>query len=93
MRRRAGTIWWHGLSGICTTSFYQLPNSQFRLDWRVLAIGWLDRAHYEVGRLNRTLLFQEPRRLAYLNDGASSAPEARFSDHIRLELERRRHER
>ena len=47
----------------------------------------------EDGRLDRTLPFQELRRLAYLNDIANTAPAAGFGDHIRRELERRRHER
>ena len=85
--------WYHGLSANCTTSFYRLPNSRCRLDWRVLANGRLDRALYEDGRLDRTLPFPELRRIAYLNDIANSAPEAGFGDHIRRELERRRHER
>jgi hypothetical protein len=38
------------------------------------------------------LPFDELRRVAYLNDVANSAPEAGFGDHIRRELERRRHE-
>ena len=47
----------------------------------------------EDGRLDRTLPFKELRRLAYLNDIANAAPAAGFGDHIRRELERRRHER
>ena len=70
-----------------------MPNSRCRLDWRVLANGRLDRALYEDGRLDRTLPFPELRRIAYLNDLANSAPEAGFGDHIRRELEMRRHER
>jgi hypothetical protein len=85
--------WYHGLFANCTTSFYRLPNSRRRLDWRVLANGRLDRALYEDGRLDSTLPFPELRRIAYLNDVANSAPEAGFGDHIRRELERRCHER
>jgi hypothetical protein len=59
----------------------------------VIANGRLDRALYEAGRLDRTLPFPELRRIGYLNDVANSAPEAGFGDHIRHELERRRHER
>jgi hypothetical protein len=84
--------WYHGVCANCTTAFYRLPNSRSRLDWRVLANGRLDRALYEDGRLDRTLPFHELQRLAYLNDVANSAPEAGFGDHIRRELERRRHE-
>ena len=83
--------WYHGLFANCTTSFYRLPHSRFRLDWRVFANGRLDRALYESGLLDRTLLFQELRRIAYLNDVANSAPETGFGDHIRRELEKRRH--
>lgn len=85
--------WYHGLWANCTTSFYRMPNSRRRLDWRVLANGRLDRALYEDGRLDRTLPFPELRRIAYLNDLANNAPEAGFGDHIRRELEMRRHER
>jgi len=85
--------WYHGLCANCTTTFYRLPNSRYRFDWRVLANGRLDQALYEDGRLDRTLPFQELRRLATLNEIANSAPEAGFGDHIRRELQRRRHER
>jgi hypothetical protein len=85
--------WYHGLCANCTTTFYRLPHSRWRLDWRVIANGRLDRALYEAGRFDRTLPFDELRRSAYLNDVANSAPEDGFGDHIRRELERRRHER
>jgi hypothetical protein len=85
--------WYHGLCANCTTTFYRLPNSRCRCDWRVLANGWLDRALYEAGRLDRTLPFRELRRTAYLNEVANSAPEDGFGDHVRRELERRRHGR
>jgi uncharacterized protein DUF4105 len=83
--------WYHGVCANCTTTFYRLPSSQFRFDWRVLANGRLDRALYESGRLDRTLPFPELRRMGYLNDIANRAPEHGFGDHIRHELERRRH--
>jgi hypothetical protein len=85
--------WYHGLCANCATSFYRLPNSRFRFDWRVFANGRLDRALYEDGRLDRTRPFPQLWRAAYLNDIANSAPEDGFGDHIRRELERRRHER
>jgi len=85
--------WYNGLCANCTTSFYRLPHSRIRFDWRVLANGRLDKALYEVGRLDRSLPFQELRQIARLNDIANSAPETGFGDHIRRELERRRHER
>lgn len=85
--------WYHGLTANCTTSFYRLPNSRWRIDWRVLANGRLDRALYADGRLDRTLPFEELRRLAYLTDVANEAPADGFGDHIRRELERRRHGR
>jgi hypothetical protein len=85
--------WYHGLWANCTTSFYRLPNSRCRFDWRVLANGRLDRALYEAGRLDRTLPFAELRRAAYLNDAANGAPADGFGDHVRRELEKRRHER
>ena len=85
--------WYHVLFTNCTTSFYKLPSTQVRWDWRVIANARLDRVLYRDGRLDQTLPFQELRRLAYLNDIANSAPAAGFGDHIRRELERRRHER
>ena len=59
----------------------------------MLANSRLDKALYEAGRLDRTLTFQELKRIAYLNDIANSAPEDGFGDQVRRELERRRHER
>jgi hypothetical protein len=85
--------WYNGLCANCTTTFYRLPGSRCRFDWRVLVNSRLDRALYEAGRLDRSLPFPELRRAAYLNDVANSAPEAGFGDHIRRELERRRHDR
>jgi hypothetical protein len=92
-RLRETPRWYHGLTANCTTSFYRLPNSRCRLDWRVLANGRLDRALYADGRLDRTLPFEELKRLARLNDVANAAPADGFGDHVRRELERRRHER
>ncbi len=85
--------WYHGLCTNCTTSFYRLPNSRWRLDWRVLLNARLDRALYASGRLDRTLPFDQLRRAAYLNDVANAAPTDGFGDHVRRELERRRHDR
>jgi hypothetical protein len=85
--------WYHAVCANCTTSFYRLPSRQWRCDWRVIANGRLDGALYEAGRLDRTLPFPELRRCAYLNDIANQAPAEGFGDHIRRELERRRHER
>ncbi|MDR3621461.1 MAG: DUF4105 domain-containing protein [Paludisphaera borealis] len=85
--------WYHVLFTNCTTSFYKLPSTRVRWDWRVIANARLDRALYNDGRLDRTLPFKELRRLACLNDIADTAPASGFGDHIRRELERRRHER
>jgi hypothetical protein len=85
--------WYHVLFDNCTTSFYKLPSTKVRWDWRVIANARLDRSLYRDGRLDRTLPFEELRRVAYLNDIANAAPETGFGDHIRRELERRRHER
>src|SRR5690606_3987156 len=84
--------WYHGLCANCTTSFYRLPSSRCRLDWRVLANGRLDLALYAAGRLDRSLPFVELKRLAYLNDAANTAPAKGFGDYVRLRLENRRHE-
>ena len=85
--------WYHVVFTNCTTAFYRLPSTRYRFDWRVIANGRLDWALYKDGRLDRTLPFAELRRCAYLNDVANAAPEEGFGDHIRRELERRRHER
>jgi hypothetical protein len=85
--------WYHGLCTNCTTTFYRLPSQRCRCDWRVLVNARLDRALYAAGRLDRTLPFPKLRRIGYLNNIANSAPEEGFGDHIRRELERRRHER
>ena len=85
--------WYHGLCANCTTSFYRLPNSRCRFDWRVLANGRMDAALYEDGRLDRTLPFTDLKRSARLNDIANSAPEDGFGDYLRRELEQRRHGR
>ena len=85
--------WYHGLHANCTTSFYRLPSRRRRFDWRVIANGRLDQALHEGGLLDQTLPYADLRRLAYLNEIANSAPEEGFGDHIRGELERRRHER
>ncbi|WP_439622628.1 lipoprotein N-acyltransferase Lnb domain-containing protein [Gemmata sp.] len=85
--------WYHGLCMNCTTTFYRLPGTRLRLDWRVIANGLLDRALYDGGRLDTSLPFDELRRRAVLNDIANAAPAAGFGDHLRTELERRRHER
>jgi len=85
--------WYHGLCTNCTTTFYWLPNSRCRCDWRVLANSRLDKALHDDGRLDRSLPFPELRRVSYLNDIADSAPEDGFGDHIRRELEARRHGR
>jgi hypothetical protein len=85
--------WYHVLFTNCTTSFYKLPSTKARWDWRVIANARLDRVLYRDGRLDRTLPFEELRRSAYLNDIANAAPAEGFGDQIRRELERRRHER
>jgi hypothetical protein len=85
--------WYHGLAANCTTSFYRLPNSRWRIDWRVIANGRLDRALYADGRLDRTLPFEELQRSSRLNEVANEAPAEGFGDRIRRELEERRHDR
>ena len=85
--------WYHVVWANCTTSFYHLPSTRWRYDWRVIANGRLDETLYKAGRLDRTLPFPELRRSAYLNDIANQAPEEGFGDHIRRELKSGRHER
>jgi hypothetical protein len=85
--------WYHGVTANCTTSFYRLPHSRIRVDWRVLANARLDWALYKSGRLDRSVPFAELRRMSLLNEIANCAPETGFGDYIRRELEDRRHER
>ena len=85
--------WYHVLAANCTTSFYRLPNSRWRLDWRVLANGQLDRALYAAGRLDRSVSFAELRRHARLNEVANAAPRDGFGDHVRCAIEGCRHDR
>src|SRR5262249_32287966 len=54
--------WYHVLFTNCTTSFYQLPSTKVRIDWRVIANGRLDRALYQAGRLDRSLPFPKLRQ-------------------------------
>jgi hypothetical protein len=82
--------WYHGLCTNCTTSFYQLPSSRRRCDWRVLVNAQLDRALYATGRLDRSIPFADLRRAAYVTDVANAAPAGGFGDHVRKELEKRR---
>jgi hypothetical protein len=82
--------WYHGVCANCTTTFYRLPHSRFRLDWRVLANGRLDAALYQSGRLDRTVPLPELRRISHLNEIANRAPEEGFGDFIRRELDERR---
>ena len=83
--------WYHALCANCTTSFYRLPNSQRRCDWRVIINGRLDCALYEAGRLDRSLPFEELRRTSYINEIAETAPDDGFGDYLRREIERLRH--
>ena len=68
-------------------------NSQRRCDWRVIVNGRLDRALHEAGRLDRSLPFEELRRISYINEIAETAPEEGFGDYLRREIERVRHGR
>lgn len=83
--------WYNGLTTNCTTAFYRLPSRRWLWDWRVIVNSQLDRALYARGRLDRSLPFDELRRLARINDIANAAPEEGFGDYLRREMERRRH--
>ena len=84
--------WYNVLFANCATSFYRLPSTRPRYDWRVIANGRLDEALYKEGRIDRTVPFAQLRRFAHLNEAANAAPEEGFGDHIRRELTRRREE-
>jgi hypothetical protein len=77
----------------CTTTFYRLPNVRYLFDWRVVANARLDRALYRAGVLDRSVPFDELYRTARINEIANAAPEVGFGDHLRRELEARRHDR
>lgn len=90
---RARPRWYHGVCANCTTTFYRLPNSRPLRDVRLLLNGRLDEALYETGRIDRSLPFADLRRSAAIHDLATTAPAEGFGDHLRHELERRRHGR
>lgn len=81
--------WYHGLCANCTTTFYRLPNSRPRWDWRVLLNGRFDRLLYDRGSIDRTLPFDVLKRAALLNDLAKDAPRDGFGDHIRAGIAKR----
>lgn len=83
--------WYNGLTTNCTTAFYRLPSRRWLWDWRVIVNSQLDRALYARGRLDRSLPFEELRRISRINDIANAAPEEGFGDQIRREMEKRRH--
>ncbi|MCE9567862.1 MAG: DUF4105 domain-containing protein [Planctomycetes bacterium] len=85
--------WYHGLFANCTTSFYRLAHSRWRIDWRVIANGRLDRALHQAGRLDQSLPFEELRKFSRINEIANSAPEEGFGDYLRRELQKERHGR
>jgi hypothetical protein len=82
--------WYHGLCANCTTTFYRLPNSRPRCDWRVLVNGRLDRALYEAGVLDRSVPFEVLRRTAYLNDVVRAAPRDGFGEYVRAAIAAKR---
>ena len=82
--------WYHGLTMNYTTSYYWLPNSNTPLTWQVIINGRLDQAFYELGRLDRSIPFEELRRLSLINDIANAAPEAGFGEYLHRELQSRR---
>lgn len=82
--------WYHGLWANCTTTFFRLPNSRPRWDWRVLLNGRFDRMLYEQGSLDASVPFDVLKQSAYLNDVVKTAPRDGFGDHIRAELAKKR---
>ncbi|MHC1769451.1 MAG: DUF4105 domain-containing protein [Verrucomicrobiia bacterium] len=83
--------WYNAVSANCTTSFYRLPNSRRRWDWRVIVNGWLDRALYDAGRLDRSLPFAELRRTGCINELVQTTPQEGFGDYLRSQIKRRRY--
>jgi hypothetical protein len=85
-RLRRTPEWYHGLCANCTTSFYRLPSTRPRYDWRVLVNGRLDRALYRSGQLDRSVPFDVLKRTAFLNEIVKAAPRDGFGDHIRAAI-------
>lgn len=78
--------WYHGLCANCTTSFYRLPSTRRRCDWRVLVNGRLDRALYQSGQLDRSVPFDVLKRTAFLNEIVRAVPRDGFGDHVRAAI-------
>lgn len=84
--------WYHGLCANCTTTFYRLPNSRPRCDWRVLLNGRFDRLLYDRGALDTSVPFDVLKKAAFLNAVVKDAPRDGFGDHIRAKTAERRAE-
>ena len=79
--------WYNALTGNCTTSIRQhtVPyNPDARLDWRLIANGYIDTMIYERGVLNQDLPFAELKKQSLINQKAQAADKAPdFSQRIR----------
>jgi len=82
--------WYRALATNCTTSIrrHTAPfNPDERLDWRIIANGYLDEMLYERGRLDRSFPFTELKKKSLINQQARTADKSSdFSRLIRVGL-------
>jgi len=82
--------WYRAITTNCTTSIrrHTAPfNPNERLDWRIIANGYIDEMLYERGRLDRSLPFTELKKKSYINKLAKAADKSSdFSRLIRVGL-------
>jgi hypothetical protein len=79
--------WYNALTANCTTAIrgHTRPyTGRNRWDWRILVNGYADEMVYENGSLDRSLPFQELKRLSVINERAKAADKnLAFSKRIR----------
>jgi len=82
--------WYNALTGNCTTSFRigKAPyNPDARLDWRLIANGFIDEMLYERKAVDTTLPFPELKKRSFINERAKMVDNAPgFSQLIRAGL-------
>ncbi|MGD7652226.1 MAG: DUF4105 domain-containing protein [Verrucomicrobiales bacterium] len=78
--------WYNAVTNNCTTAILNQTRAGrlMRRDWRVLVNGYMDRLLYERGLIDRSLPFDELKKLAHVNERARAADQdADFSEKIR----------
>jgi Domain of unknown function (DUF4105) len=82
--------WYNALTENCTTSIrkHTMPyNPNHRLDWRMIANGYIDEMLYERKAITTSLPFAELKKLSYINPRAQAADkDPAFSQLIRVGL-------